>query len=100
MRDGAIDLRTVVVQKKEPVAVDVEGSVVMMSLAQGKYYGLDDIGTRIWELVAEPRSIQDVCDRLVDEFEVDRRDCERDVIEFVGQLAAENLVDLRNGPPA
>ena len=95
-----IGLDAVIVRNLEPVTVEVDGTAVMMSLLQGKYYGLDAIGTRIWELVERPISARELCATLMEEFAVDRETCERDVLEFVGELAAENLVELRDGTPA
>jgi hypothetical protein len=87
-----MDLGTVVARNDEPVAIDVDETIVMMSILQGKYYGLDEIGTRIWELIAEPRSIGAVCATLLQEFDVDEETCRRDVLDFVRELAGEKLV--------
>jgi len=86
------------VQSREPVAVGMDETVVMMSLARGKYYGLDRIGTRIWELLAEPATESELCDRLVREFEVDAETCARDVHLFLTELAAEGLIRIADEP--
>ncbi|MGH7503204.1 MAG: lasso peptide biosynthesis PqqD family chaperone [Longimicrobiales bacterium] len=85
---------TVIVQSREPVAVDMEDTVVMMSLERGKYYGLDKVGSRIWELVSEPVSVRDLCATLEAEFEVDAVTCARDVREFLAELASEQLIRI------
>lgn len=95
-----IGLDSVIVRNREPITVEVDGTAVMMSLLQGKYFGLDAIGTRIWELVEQPITARQLCDTLTEEFAVDRDVCERDVLEFVGELAAEKLVELRDGTAA
>lgn len=83
---------TVVVQSRDPVAVEVDQTVVMIGLEQGKYYGLEGVGGRIWELVKEPRSVQDVCAVLAREFEVDPETCLNEVVAFLDALAREKLV--------
>ena len=95
-----VGLDSVIVRNSEPVTVEVDGTALMMSLLQGKYYGLDAIGTRIWELVEQPISARRLCDTLMEEFEVDRATCERDVLELIGELAAEKLVEVRDGTPS
>ena len=45
----------------------VDGEAVLMSVANGKYYRLDDIGTRIWTLIETPTAIGAVCDQLIQE---------------------------------
>lgn len=95
-----VGLDSVIVRNSEPVTVEVDGTAVMMSLLQGKYYGLDAIGTRIWELVENPTTPRRLCDTLMQEFEVDRETCERDVLDFVTELVAEKLLEVRNGTAA
>jgi hypothetical protein len=83
---------TVVARSDEPVTAEVDGTVVMMSLGRGKYFGLDAVGTRVWELLEQPRSIAGICEALLSEYDVDAATCERDVIELVSELLGEELV--------
>jgi hypothetical protein len=85
---------TRVVQNREPLAVEVDRSIVMMSLDQGKYYGLEGVGGRIWKLIEEPATIAEVCRVLESEFEVDAETCRREVVEFLTQLASEQLIHV------
>lgn len=98
MRGGATIERGVeVVRSGEPVDAEVDGAIVMMSLRRGKYYGLDAVGSRIWQLIDRPRRVSDLCAILGAEFEVDAERCEREVIEFLEELAREGLIEVRNG---
>lgn len=85
---------TVVVQSRDPVAVEVDRTVVMLGLEQGKYYGLDGVGGRIWALVETPRSVRDVCAELALEYEVEPDTCLSEVVEFLTELARERLVRI------
>jgi hypothetical protein len=85
-----------VVRGGEPVDAEVDGTIVMMSLRQGKYYGLDGVGSRIWQLIASPRKVSELCEALGTEFDVEPAVCERDVIEFLEELAREGLIEVRN----
>lgn len=90
----AMEIRreTVLVQSGDPVAVEVDQTVVMIGLEQGKYYGLEGVGGRIWELVKEPRSVQDICGALVQEYDIEPTACLDEVTEFLTALARERLV--------
>jgi hypothetical protein len=87
-----IRLESVVVQITELVVAELDGETVMMSVENGKYYGLDEIGSYIWPLIKEPRSVKDVCELLLEEFDVDRQQCERDVLAFFNHLAEEKVI--------
>jgi hypothetical protein len=80
------------VRSDEPFTAVVDGEVVMFSPAQGAYFGLDPVGTRVWELLEEPRTIDDVCTILTEEFAVDAKTCHDDVVALVEQLRDAELV--------
>lgn len=59
---------------------------VMMSVTAGRYYGLNAVAMRIWELLERPVTIAWLCARLGEEFEVDAQTCEAEVLKFVNEL--------------
>ncbi|MGH6835913.1 MAG: PqqD family peptide modification chaperone [Methylocella sp.] len=65
---------------------------VMMSVAAGRYYGLNAVALRIWELLERPVTIAELCARLCEEFEVDARTCEAEVLNFVSELIDNGIV--------
>jgi hypothetical protein len=75
----------------------IDGEIVIMSIEQEKYYGLDPIGSRIWELIAQPRSVADLCEMLLAEFDIDRETCQRDVLAFLERLQTEKVIQI--APP-
>ncbi|MBN1271428.1 MAG: lasso peptide biosynthesis PqqD family chaperone [Candidatus Aminicenantes bacterium] len=91
----SISLESVVYRTNEIVASDIDKDTVMMSIKNGKYYGLNDIGSRIWELLENPISVLNLCRILTKEFEVKENQCHIDVIEFLNILRDEKLISLR-----
>lgn len=87
---------TVVIRNEEPVAVEFDRSVVMMSLDQGMYFGLEGTGPRIWALLEQPRSVKQLCGELAREFEVDPETCLRDVSAFLEELRRAQLVKIHD----
>jgi len=76
----------------ELVSSNLDGETVMMSIENGEYFGLDPVGSRIWELLETPLTVANLVDILVDEFEVSREECEVDTIEFLNQLLDKQLL--------
>jgi hypothetical protein len=95
-KETVVGLDTVIAQVEGLVSSDVEGEVVMMSVESGMYYGLDSVGSRIWQLIKEPRSVSKVRDILVEEYDVEREVCERDVLDFVAEMHTEGIVRIVN----
>ena len=94
MRKGLLTDNTVVSRTLEVVAADMDGETVMISIENGKYYGLNVIGSRIWELLAGPQSVAQMVQLLGDEYDVERERCRKDVLDFLNYLVGENLVKL------
>ena len=90
---GKIAIDSVVSQSTNQVACELDGETVMMHIDSGEYFGCDSIGSRIWELLEEPRAVADVCETLVSEFDVEREQCECDVLTFLNDLVSESLVE-------
>ncbi len=61
----------------------------MMSADTGTCISLSDTGGRIWELLEQPSSVDDLCNRLAQEYEVEPAVLRDDVIEFIQRLEAE-----------
>jgi hypothetical protein len=65
---------------------------VMMSVAAGEYYGLNAVAARIWELLARPMTVAQLCTQICAEFDVDAQTCEAAVTRFAGELIDNGIV--------
>ena len=73
---------------------DVSGELVALNVDSGTCYGFNRTATRIWELIQDPISIGDLCDRLTAEFAIDRATCVREVTKLVSELESDRLVEI------
>jgi len=83
---------TLVTRNSELISATVDDDLVMMSMTKGEYYGISGVGARIWELLAEPTTLDSVIDTICAEYEVDSQVCRADVEEFVTRLSDLGLV--------
>ncbi len=91
--------RTVEMQQKirrspSLVSANVNDDLVILSIDRGKYYGTQVVGKCVWALLEQPMSVSDINEQLLQQFDVDRQTCEREVRAFVEQMLAEGLVEL------
>jgi hypothetical protein len=70
--------------------------LVILSLKDGVYYGLEDVGARVWELLQRPIRVSAIRDTLVAEYEVEPGRCGRDLRKLLQDLATRGLVDVRD----
>jgi hypothetical protein len=73
--------------------------VAILDLKGGTYFSLDTVGARIWSLIQEPRTVGEIRDILVSEYEVEPDRCERDMIVLLQRLADKGLIEVRDGTP-
>lgn len=83
-----------VCQSKEIDATDLDGEKVMMNLDLGKYFSLNPVGSRIWELMENEISIEEIIKTLLNEYNVDKQVCEKSVIEYLDKLKNANLIEV------
>jgi Coenzyme PQQ synthesis protein D (PqqD) len=76
------------------MAREVGNETVILDLASGTYYGLDPVGARIWILMAEDKTLAEVCDAMLATYEVSREDIERDVLGLAQDLSEKRLISL------
>jgi Coenzyme PQQ synthesis protein D (PqqD) len=77
---------------------EVEGEVVLLDPSTDKYFALNDVGTRCWQLLAEHGDLEEVLARMLDEFEVEEPTLRADVEALVAKLSAHGLV-VPSDPP-
>jgi hypothetical protein len=85
-----------VVAAKDQVSADLAGEAVILNLVSGVYYSLDTVGTCIWDLIQEPRTVNQVRDVLLEEYEVEPDRCEREIVAFFEQLLDVGLIEIRD----
>src|SRR5262245_43041359 len=70
----------------------LEDGAVLLDLESGVYFGLDEVGTRVWTLLAEHKTAEAVCHAMLAEFDVDPAVLADDVRRLVGELQQNGLL--------
>ena len=84
--------------KADVVFKELSGEGVLLDLASGMYFGLDETSTRLWRLISERGSLQRVFEDMLAEFEVEPDRLQQDLLNFVAELTRRNLVSLAGIP--
>lgn len=72
-----------------------EEELVLLDIAGGIYYTLaGPVSIRIWQSILTPCTLEDLVDRLVAEFDVERPACVNQTWAFLNHLASRGLVRL------
>jgi hypothetical protein len=76
------------------LAREVGGEMVLLDVEAGTYFGLNEVGTRVWALLAEGVSFSELEVRMLAEFEVDRPTLAADLHGLLRDLAEQGLIDV------
>jgi len=76
----------------QAIANTVGDEMVVLHLANGTYFGLDPVGAILWETLAKGEPPAHACDTILERYEIDRETVERDLREFLGELAEGDLI--------
>lgn len=87
-----MELSQAYVRKPDLFAADVAGERVLMSVEQGEYFGLGGVGGRIFDLLADPCSLEQLTTTIVAEYGADPAVCENDIRHFLGQMLDQGLI--------
>lgn len=80
----------------EVLSQEVSGETVLLDMQSESYFGLDEVGTRIWQLLQEKDDLQAVFDAILGEYDVEADQLESDLKELLCGLEEAGLVSMRD----
>jgi hypothetical protein len=80
-------------RNRDNIASKIQDEIVMVNVKHGNYYTLNPVATSIWELLETPRSRDEICDQLLEEYDIDRETCMLEVDNFLSELNEMKLID-------
>lgn len=87
-----IHINSKVCQSKEIDATDLNGEKVMMNLDKGKYFALNPVGSRIWDIINKEINVNEIVNILLNEYVIDRETCEKSVVNYLEILKDAELI--------
>jgi hypothetical protein len=84
-------------RRDHPLTNDLSDTeTVMLDIERGRYFGLRDVGKAIWEALASQTTVDEICDQLMGQFEVELDTCRREVSDFLQQLHDQGLIEVHD----
>jgi predicted transcriptional regulator len=90
----SLDLSTTVTPSPEVLVQELDGEAVLLNLESERYFGLDDVGTRVWQHLLEHRRLERVCEEMQKEYDVDESRLREDVLQLVEALIEAGIVTV------
>lgn len=90
-----ISLASTVVVGPRQVSTELGSEVVVLGADAGLYFGLNEVGARVWALLQAPVRVSTVCETIRAEYDVTESECQHDVLELLRELSAKGLIDVQ-----
>jgi PqqD family protein of HPr-rel-A system len=85
---------TKIVVAQDAISCDLDGEAVILHVGSGTYFGLNPIGAEIWNRIREERSVSEICEQLMTEYDVSKEQCETEVMALLHRLSEQGLVQM------
>ncbi len=84
---------------QDQISSELADEAVILNLDSGIYYGLNEVGARVWELIQQPQSFSGLCSILLEEYDVSAEACKEDLKKILLDLKAASLIEVSDGTP-
>ena len=95
MSTKVLSLNSIVTTNKNVVSCDLDGEAAMLNMDDGVYYGLNVAGATIWNLIQEPKTVKEILEKLLEEYEVEEEPCKDDLINLLQELLEKGLIEIK-----
>lgn len=86
---------TIFQRRKDLLSSRMDQDTVMMHPESGKYFSLNPVATRIWEMLETPMSFTQIVETLLNEFNVTPEVCNKETREFIKTLMEKDIVEVK-----
>jgi hypothetical protein len=86
---------SVIVATARHVSADMGEEIILLHLENGLYFGLGNVGTRIWQLLEKPVTVREIERVLLEEYDVEPERCHAEVLRLVSDLVDQQLVEVQ-----
>ena len=90
----SLSARSIVVASPDQVSCSLGDEAAILNLNNTVYYGLDPVGSRVWHLLQKPKSVGELRDALLKEYDVEAERCESDLLDVLEKMWAEGLIQV------
>ena len=90
-----MDLNQSISLSPDVISQEVSGETVLLDLQTENYFGLDEVGTRIWQLIKETDDLSMIYRTLLDEYEVSDERLQNDLEVLLSEISELGLITLQ-----
>ena len=93
--DTPLSLQTTVMVTSQQVSCPLGDEAAILNMKNSVYYGVNPVGATVWNLLKEAKTVAEIRDVILDEYEVDEVRCEKDLLALLEEMRSEGLIEVR-----
>jgi coenzyme PQQ synthesis protein D (PqqD) len=90
-----LSLQTTVVVSSQQVSCPLGDEAAILNLKNNMYYGMNPVGATVWNLLKQPKTVAEIRDVIVEEYEVEEERCEQDLFTLLEEMRSQGLIEVR-----
>ena len=94
--DAPLSLQTTVMVTSQQVSCPLGDESAILNMKNSVYYGVNPVGATVWNLLKEAKTVGQIRDAILNEYEVDEVRCEKDLFALLEEMRSEVLIEIRD----
>ena len=80
------------IRKNDAISGKLQDEQVILDIEKGKYFSLNPVATSIWEILEQPLSVDQLCKKLIEEYDVEPKKCSEETTAYIEEMIKLGLV--------
>jgi coenzyme PQQ synthesis protein D (PqqD) len=93
--DAPLSLQSTVIVSSQQVSCPLGDEAAILNMKNSVYYGMNPVGATVWNLLKQPQTVAQIRDAILEEYEVEEKRCEQDLLTLLEELRSEGLIEVR-----
>ena len=93
--DAPLSLQTTVIVSSQQVSCPLGDEAAILNMKNSVYYGMNPVGATVWNLLKQPKTVAEIRDAILQEYEVEEKRCEQDLLTLLEEMRSEGLIEVR-----
>ena len=96
--DAPLSLQTTVIVSSQQISCPLGDEAAILNMKNSVYYGMNPVGATVWNLLKQPKTIAEIRDAIIEEYDVEEKRCEQDLLTLLEEMRSEGLIEVRGEP--
>lgn len=89
-----VSAQSIISRSESVLHSELDSQIILLNIESGEYYDIDPVGSNIWLMIEQPKSVDNICEGLMKSYDVTPQLCNQDVVRFIEELAELGALEV------